>query len=170
MRFSTLYVVIAVFTLCLSGCGGPNTIKQAQNYCLENSPDDFSACSQHRYRYLEERQKLVRRHRDDRSHCAAQALNAVGGGNNCFHAGNTGTVSGGSASVSAGVNRDVDCEVTRPGARPSSSVDMRDQAKQTELEKQCMLARGWDNARSPRQELRLLSREYGFEKEEYETH
>jgi len=170
MRLITILATLCFLPLALIACGGPNTIKQAQNYCLENSPDDYSPCLKHRYRYLEERKKLVSRHRDDQNQCEEHALKSVGGdGNSCFHAGNTGTVSGGSASVSAGVSRNVDCEMKQSSARTSSTMDMRGQTKQAELEKQCMLARGWDNPRSPRKELRLLSREYGFEKEEYEA-
>ncbi len=172
-------IFITMFVFSLSAYGGGSTSKQAQNYCLKNSPDDYSACLKHRYRYLEERQKLISRHREDRHNCQALAQEKLGSGNNrCWNASNSGRVSGPLGSISAGVSRDPYCDPTSnqtgrptstiPNTRRTEGFDRGGSLQKLQIEKKCMAERGWENAKSATKELRILSREYGFEKEEYD--
>lgn len=179
MHPTRIPIFIALFVLSLAANGGGSTSKQAQDYCLKNSPDDYGACLKHRYRYLEARQKLIMRHREDRHNCRALAQQQLNeGSNRCWNAGNSGRVSGPSGSISAGVSRELDCDPTsnreRDATATNSSSRRADQfgkggtLQKSQIEKKCMAERGWENARTARRELRLLSREYGFEKEEYD--
>jgi hypothetical protein len=168
MRIGATALPITLFLL-LSGCSGPDISKQAQNYCMKNSPDDYRGCLKHRYQYLKERKALMAKHREDRNQCEEHAMKVTGQGSGCFHSGNSSTVAGGGVSASAGMSRDVDCDLGRTPSRtePRPVSTQRSKESKTEVHKQCMLARGWADARRPSEELRLLSREFGFEREEY---
>ena len=170
MHFNLKTCAAILLTVFLSACGGTTPIKQAQTYCLENDRDSYNDCLRHRYSYIEARQAMSKRFREQRKSCEAYALQATGGTKNtCFNPGNTVNASSGTASVTASASLDPDCD---PQDRDQGSMQTtrgnieasRATSRRPELTKQCMRDLGWSRHNSAREELEALDREYGYER------
>lgn len=136
----------------LLGCS-TSTLQQAKQYCIEHEPDDYTGCVPHYNRYLIAKQQLKQRYRDDKESCQpASKQDQCSGGESASVKGSSGSIGMGGGSTQC----QLDPTSRNRDYGPNLDYENR------EAVKDCMLARGWDQHRSPRQELDTLAREFGF--------
>ncbi|WDE10303.1 hypothetical protein [Thalassomonas haliotis] len=161
-------ILLFVLSGFLAACKSTSPLKSAQVYCMEIERDTYSECLSHRRAYLDAREKIMTRFREQKKNCEAYAIRKSGGGNNsCVSRDNMVKAGSGSSSVTGGVDHSTDCSGDLTGR---SASDVRINAlrygSKSDIEKKCMLDMGWQSHHSFRPELKAVAQKYGYAKEE----
>jgi hypothetical protein len=145
---------LVITTASLLGCS-TSRLQQAKQYCIEHEPDDYKGCVPHYNRYLIAKQQLKQRYRNDENSCQPASKQ-----DQCAGSGESATVKGSSGSIGMGGGSSAQCQSDPANRNRDYGTNL--DYKNREAVKDCMLARGWNQHRSPRQELDALAREFGF--------
>ncbi|WP_044835119.1 hypothetical protein [Thalassomonas actiniarum] len=164
------FILFFVLSAFLVACKSTSPLKSAQVYCMETERDTYSECLSHRRAYLDAREKIMTRFREQKKNCEAYAIQKSGGGStSCVSRDNMVKAGSGSTSVTGGVDHNTECNGNLGGrsARDARITALR-YGSQSDIEKKCMLDMGWQSHLSSRPELKAVAQKYGYAKEENE--